>query len=150
MKVLAAGSGVVVTWASTFAAIRVAAAELGVIGLSVVRLAIAALALLVVARFARVRLPERRQALRILAAAFLGTPAYQLLVNAGELHVPAGTASLIVSASPLVSVALATLTLDERLTLVKLARSAIAIAGLALVCLPRSGATLTSGRPSQS
>ena len=71
------------------------------------RLVIAALALLAVAPFARVRLPERRHALLLVAAAFLGMTAYQLLVNAGELHVPAGTASIVVSASPLVSVALA-------------------------------------------
>ena len=102
MKVLAAGLGVVMTWASAFAAIRVAAA--GCFGMS----------------------------------------AYQLLVNAGELHVPAGTASIVISSSPLVSVALATLTLGERLTLTTLAGSAIAIAGLALVCLSRSGATVTS------
>jgi drug/metabolite transporter (DMT)-like permease len=102
MKVLAAGLGVVMTWASAFAAIRVAAA--GCFGMS----------------------------------------AYQLLVNAGELHVPAGTASIVISSSPLVSVALATLTLGERLTVTTLAGSAIAIAGLALVCLSRSGATVTS------
>ena len=68
----------------------------------------------------------------------------RLLVNAGELHVPAGTASIVISSSPLVSVALATLTLGERLTVTTLAGSAIAIAGLALVCLSRSGATVTS------
>lgn len=144
MKVLAAGLGVVVTWASAFAAIRVAAPELGVIGLSVTRLAIAALALLAVAQFSPVRLPERRHGLRLLAAAFFGMPAYQLLVNAGELHVPAGTASIVVSASPLVSVGLATATLGERLTFAKVLGSIVAVAGLVLVCLSRSGAMFSS------
>ena len=55
-KVLTAGLGVVVLWASAFPAIRVAAPDLGVIGLSVVRLAVASLALLAVAPFAHVRL----------------------------------------------------------------------------------------------
>ena len=45
-KVLIAGLGVVVLWASAFPAIRVAAPDLRVIGLSVVRLAVASLALL--------------------------------------------------------------------------------------------------------
>ena len=143
-KVLGAGLGVVITWASAFAAIRVAAPELGVIGLSVARLAIAALALLAIAPFARVRAPERRHALRLVAAAFLGMTAYQLLVNAGELHVPAGTASIVVSASPLVSVALAAVTLGERVTFAKVLGSMVAIAGLVVVCLSRSGATFTS------
>jgi drug/metabolite transporter (DMT)-like permease len=144
MKVVAAGLGVVITWSSAFAAIRVAAPELGVIGLSVTRLAIAALALLAIAPLAHVRLPERRHLPRIAAAGFFGMSAYQLLVNAGELHVPAGTASIVISSSPLISVALATLTLGERLTLTMLVGSAIAIGGLALVCVSRSGATVTS------
>jgi drug/metabolite transporter (DMT)-like permease len=99
---------------------------------------------LAVAPLARVRLPERHQAVPILAAAFFGMAAYQVLLNAGELHVPAGTASIIVAAAPLVSVAIAALAFDERLTAVRVAGSIVAIAGVAVVCLSRSGATLTS------
>ncbi len=143
-KVLAAGLAVVVTWASAFPAIRVAAPDMGVIGLSVVRLAVAALALLAVAPFAHVRLPERRHAFLVLAAAFFGMTAYQVLLNAGELHVPAGTASIIVASAPLVSVAIAVLAYGERLTGAKIAGSIVAIAGVAVVCLARSGATVTS------
>jgi drug/metabolite transporter (DMT)-like permease len=119
LKVLTAGLGVVVMWASAFPAIRVAAPDLGVIGLSFVRLAIAALALLAVAPFAHVRPPERRHALLLGAAAFFGMTAYQVLLNAGELRVPAGPASIVVAC-------------------------AVAIAGVAVVCLARSGASLTS------
>ncbi|HEX3278960.1 MAG TPA: EamA family transporter [Thermoleophilaceae bacterium] len=144
LKVLTAGLGVVVMWASAFPAIRVAAPDLGVIGLSFVRLAIAALALLAVAPFAHVRPPERRHALLLGAAAFFGMTAYQVLLNAGELRVPAGPASIVVASAPLVSVAIAALTLGERLTVAKVAGSAVAIAGVAVVCLARSGASLTS------
>ena len=84
-----AGLVVVLLWASAFPAIRVAAPALGVAGLSLVRLATAAIALLLVAPFAHVRLPERRQLPLVLAAAFAGMTAYQLLLNWGELHVPA-------------------------------------------------------------
>jgi drug/metabolite transporter (DMT)-like permease len=144
LKVLTAGLGVVVIWASAFPAIRVAAPDLGVAGLSFVRLAIAGLALLAVAPFAHVRLPERRHWLRVGAAAFFGTTAYQTLLNAGELHVPAGPASIVVACAPLVSVAIAALVLGERLTVAKVAGSGVAIAGVAVVCLSRSGAGLTS------
>jgi drug/metabolite transporter (DMT)-like permease len=144
LKVLTAGLGVVVMWASAFPAIRVAAPDLGVIGLSFARLAIAALALLAIAPFAHVRLPERRHALLLAAAAFFGMTAYQVLLNAGELHVPAGPASIVVASAPLVSVAIAALALGERLTVAKLAGSMVAIAGVAVVCLARSGASLTS------
>ena len=131
-------------WASAFPAIRVAAPDLGVIGLSVVRLAIAALALLAIAPFAHVRLPERRHAVLLAAAAFFGMTAYQVLLNAGELHVPAGPASIVVASAPLVSVAIAAVALGERLTAAKIAGSGVAIAGVVVVCLARSGASLSS------
>jgi drug/metabolite transporter (DMT)-like permease len=143
-RVLVAGIGVVVMWASAFPAIRVAVPAMGAIGLSFVRLAVAALALLAIAPLAHVRLPERRQLPSLLAAAFFGMTAYQVLLNEGEIHVPAGTASVVVASAPLVSVALATAVLDERLTFFRVAGSVIAIAGVAVVCLSRSGATFSS------
>src|SRR5262245_38990189 len=144
VKVSAAGAGVVVAWASAFPAIQVAAPELGVAGLSFVRLAVAALALLFVAPFAHVRLPERHHAVLLLAAAFFGTTAYQVLLNAAELPVPAGTASIVVASAPLVSVAIAAVALGERLTATKIGGSIVAVAGVAVVCLSRSSATVTS------
>jgi drug/metabolite transporter (DMT)-like permease len=143
-RVIAAGLGVVVLWASAFPAIRVAAPALGVAGLSFVRLTAAAVTLLAVAPFAHVRPPQRRHAVLLAAAAFFGMTAYQVLLNAGELHVPAGTASIVVSSAPMVSVAIATLALGERLTQAKIAGSLVAIAGVAVVCLSRSGATFTT------
>lgn len=143
-RVLAAGLGVVVLWASAFPAIRVASPRLGVIGLSVARLAIASVALLAVAPMFKVRLPARRDLPLILACGFFGMAAYQILLNWGELVIPAGTASIIVAAAPLVSVGIATAFLGERLTLTKIAGSAVAITGVAVVCLSRSGFSLTS------
>jgi drug/metabolite transporter (DMT)-like permease len=55
------------------------------------------------------------------AAAFFVMTAYQLPLNAAELHVPKGKASIVVAAAPLVSVAIATLFLGERLTVTKVA-----------------------------
>lgn len=143
-RVLAAGLGVVVLWASAFPAIRVAAPALGVIGLSFTRLAIAAVALLVVAPIFKVRLPAARDLPLILACGFFGMAAYQILLNWGELDIPAGTASIIVAAAPLVSVAIAVAFLGERLTFTKIIGSAVAITGVAMVCLSRSGFSLST------
>jgi len=155
-RVIAAGLGVVVLWASAFPAIRVAAPALGVIGLSVARLAIAAVALLVVAplfkfrssdgawRLRRRRLPAAKDLPLILACGFFGMAAYQILLNWGELDIPAGTASIIVAAAPLVSVAIAAGFLGERLTPTKIAGSAVAIGGVAVVCLSRAGFSLSA------
>lgn len=97
-----AGLLVVVLWASAFPAIRTAAPAMGVIGLSFTRLLIATLALLVLAVARKARLPRVRDLGWILACGFFGMTAYQLLLNRGELYVPAGTASIIVAAAPLV------------------------------------------------
>ena len=143
-RVLAAGLGVVILWASAFPAIRIAAPALGVIGLSVTRLAIAAVALLVVAPLFRVRLPAVKDLPLILACGFFGMAAYQILLNFGELDIPAGTASIIVAAAPMVSVAIAAAFLGERLTTVKILGSMVAISGVAVVCLARTGFSLST------
>jgi drug/metabolite transporter (DMT)-like permease len=143
-KVVLAGLAVVVLWASAFPAIRVASPALGVFGLSLVRIGVAAIALLILAPFLSVRLPARKDIPLVILCAFLGMPAYQLLLNWGELAVPAGTSSIIVAAAPLVSVSVATITLRERLTLLTVIGSVVALGGVAIVCLTRSGVALST------
>jgi drug/metabolite transporter (DMT)-like permease len=135
---------VVLSWASAFPAIRVAAPELGVVGLSLVRLVVAALALLLLAPALGLRVPARRDLPLVIACGFFGMAAYQVLLNWGELHVPAGTASIIVAAAPLVSIAIAAGAFGERLSALKIAGSAVAIAGVALVSTSRSDTSVTS------
>ena len=132
-----AGLGVVLLWASAFPAIQVAAPDLGVIGLSFVRLAVATVALVVVGVLRGIRLPRVRDLGWIAAAGFFGMFAYQLLLNTSELQVPAGTASIIVSAAPLVSVAVAWLLFREPVT-------PVTIVGSAIVCLSRAGLSLSA------
>ncbi len=144
LRVILAGLAVVVLWASAFPAIRVAAPELGVIGLSLIRLVVAAAVLLAVAPFLGVRLPRRRDLPLVLACAFFGMTAYQLLLNWGELHVPAGTASIIVAAAPLVSVLVAVVAFQERLSLIRIIGSIVAVTGVAFVCLARAGLSLSA------
>jgi len=139
-----AGLGVVVLWASAFPAIRVAVPDLGVIGLSITRLAVAAIVLVVCAAVRHMRAPKLRDLGWIIACGFFGMTAYQLLLNQSELHVPAGTASIIVAAAPLVSVAVARILFDERITRFTVMGSAVALSGVAIVCLARSGLTMSA------
>jgi drug/metabolite transporter (DMT)-like permease len=144
LRVLAAGLGVVVLWASAFPAIRVAAPELGPIGLSFARLVVATIALLILAPIVGVRLPAKRHLPLIALAGFFGMTAYQLLLNTGEVFVPAGTSSIIVAAAPLVSVGIAAVAFGERLSPVRIAGSVCAIAGVLVVCLARAGLSLSA------
>ncbi|MGH1549831.1 DMT family transporter [Leifsonia poae] len=139
-----AGLAVVLLWASAFPAIQVAAPALGVVGLSVVRLAVAAVALLLVAAVARIRPPRLRDLGWVVAAGFFGMTAYQLLLNESELHVPAGTASILVAAAPLVSVAVARVLFGERTSPLTIAGGAVALGGVVIVCLSRAGVSLTA------
>ena len=134
-----AGFAVVVLWASAFPAIRVAVPEFGVVGLSFVRLAIAAVALLIVGMCMRIRPPRFADLGWVAACGLTGMAAYQLLLNWGELHVPAGTASIIVSAAPLVSVFVARVLFAERVPVIVGVGSVVALAGVTVVCLARSG-----------
>ncbi|WP_285635256.1 DMT family transporter [Microbacterium arabinogalactanolyticum] len=143
-RALSAGLSVVLLWASAFPAIRVAAPAMGVIGLSFARLLVAALALLVVAVIVKARLPRARDLGWIAACGFFGMAAYQLLLNWGEIYVPAGTASIIVAAAPLVSVVVARVLFSERISRTTVVGSIIALAGVAFVCLARAGVSLSA------
>jgi drug/metabolite transporter (DMT)-like permease len=143
-RVLLSGLGVVILWASAFPAIRVAAPGLGPIGLSFVRLIVAAVALLVLAPFVKMRLPAAKDLVLIFVCAFFGMTAYQLLLNTGEIFVPAGTSSIIVAAAPLVSVGIAVVAFGEKLTWVRIAGSILAVGGVLIVCLARAGLSLSA------
>jgi hypothetical protein len=97
----------VVLWATAFPAIRVGLDGYGVAGLSLMRLAVASAALAVAAPLLRVRRPRVADLPLIAVCGVTGMSAYQLLLNWGEVHVPAGTASLLVSTAPVFSVMLA-------------------------------------------
>ena len=143
-RAVLSGLAVVVLWASAFPAIQVAAPELGVVGLSFVRLSVALAALLLFAFISRIRVPRLRDLGWIVAAGFFGMTAYQLLLNESELHVPAGTASIIVAAAPLVSVSVARILFRERVTAMTITGSAVALAGVLVVCLSRAGLSLSA------
>lgn len=128
-------AGTVVLWASAFPAIRVGVDGLGVAALSLLRLAVASVALSVVAAFAGVRRPRARDLPHIALCGATGMTAYQVMLNWGEIHVPAGTASLLIAAVPVFSVLLAGAFLSEPITRDVIVGSVIAVAGCALVAL---------------
>lgn len=125
----------VVLWAAAFPAIRVGVAAYGTVGLSVLRLLVASVALGLAAPLLGVRLPRRADLPLILLCGLAGMTAYQLLLNWGEVHVPAGTASLLVSTAPVFGALLAWVFLRERLGWQTVLGSAVALSGSALIAL---------------
>lgn len=125
----------VVLWASAFPAIRVALGGYGPTELSLFRLAVATAVLVAVLPWMKVRLPARRDLPRVLAVGATGMSAYQLLLNWGETHVPAGTAALIMATVPAISALLAAAFLGERLGPAKVVGSLFALAGTVVIAM---------------
>jgi drug/metabolite transporter (DMT)-like permease len=120
-------------WASAFVAIRHLAETFSPGGLSLGRLVVGSLCLGVVA-FAR-GLPRlsRRDWLPLLLIGVLWFGVYNVTLNAGERHVDAGTAVMIIQVSPVLIALLATLFLDERFTAYLGFGLALAFAGVGLI-----------------
>ena len=128
-----AAAGTVLLWASAFPAITVAVRGLGPAGLAVARLAVASAVLALAAPLLGVRRPRRRDLPLIALCGLAGMTGYQLLLNAGERVVPAGTASLLVATAPVYASLLAVAFLGERSSRRRWAGSAAALAGTALI-----------------
>ena len=132
-----AAAGTVLLWASAFPAITVAVRGLGPAGLAVARLAVASAALALAAPLMGVRRPKPRDLPLIALCGLAGMTGYQLLLNAGERVVPAGTASLLVATAPVYASLLAVAFLGERSSgrTRRWAGSAVALAGTALIAV---------------
>jgi drug/metabolite transporter (DMT)-like permease len=129
----------VILWASAFAAIREAVHALGWQHLSVLRLVLAALALGGVAAFKRVGWPARGDLPLLALCALSGMTAYQVLLNAGEVTVPAATASLLVNVSPIFTTLLAMALLGERLSALGWCGVCVGFAGATVIALAAGG-----------
>ncbi|ALG10138.1 hypothetical protein AOZ06_27460 [Kibdelosporangium phytohabitans] len=105
-----------VLWACAFVAIRVAVAGFSSGGLSLGRLLIASVVMAVAAPFLGVRMPSRSHVVRIVGCGLAGMAGYQVLLNAGERTVSAGTASMVVNSGPVFAALLAFVLLKERIT----------------------------------
>jgi terminal-alkyne amino-acid exporter len=130
-----AAAGTVLLWASAFPAITVAVRGFGPAGLAVARLAVASAALAVAAPLMGVRRPRLGDLPLIALCGLAGMTGYQLLLNAGERVVPAGTASLLVATAPVYSSLLAVAFLGERSSGRRWVGSAVALAGTALIAV---------------
>jgi drug/metabolite transporter (DMT)-like permease len=135
MKAKFAAAGTVLLWASAFPAIAVAVRGLGPAGLAVTRLAIASAALALAAPFLGVRRPRAGDLPLIALCGLAGMTGYQLLLNAGERVVPAGTASLLVATAPVYASLLAACFLGERPSRRRWLGSGIALAGVAVIAV---------------
>ncbi|KAB2887698.1 MAG: EamA family transporter, partial [Burkholderiaceae bacterium] len=127
----------VILWSSAFPAIRAALDGFGPAELAAGRYLVASAAFAAYALATRMPLPARSDWPRIALVGALGIAAYNLLLNAGEVTVAAGTAALIINTVPVFAALLSTLLLGERLRGWGWAGIALSFAGVAVIALGR-------------
>ena len=131
---LAAVGVTLVLWASAFVAIRHLAGDFSAGALSLGRLLVGSLCLGVVAlEPRRWPGPTRGEWVSIVTIGVLWFGIYNVALNAGEQHVDAGTAVMLIQVSPVLIALLAATFLHERFTLYLGLGLALAFAGVGLI-----------------
>lgn len=147
---LAAVATTLVLWASAFVAIRHLGDDFSPGALSLGRLLVGSLCLAAVALPQGLPRPTPPQWGRLVAIGLLWFALYNVALNAGELLVDAGTASMLIQVAPVVIALLAALFLGERFTAGLGLGLALAFGGVALIALstspgPGSGGSAVPG-----
>src|SRR6476660_2150319 len=125
-------------WASAFVAIRYAGHHLPPGALSLARLLVATLALGAFVALKREPMPARADLPRIAFVGVLWLGAYNVLLNAAERHVDAGTAAMLVNIGPVLIAPLAAVVLREGYPRSLFTGCAVAFAGVALIGIATS------------
>jgi drug/metabolite transporter (DMT)-like permease len=129
----------IITWASSFAAIRVCLGALAPVELAAARYvaagAIAAVYLVVM----RPHMPTRRDLIRLAIVGGIFISAYAILLNTGELTVPAGPASFIINTMPVFTALIAIPVLGERFGLWGWIGTATSFGGVTLIAAATQG-----------
>ncbi|MFC4427813.1 DMT family transporter [Deinococcus navajonensis] len=127
----------IVFWASAFAGIRAGLDSFTPGHLTLYRFLVASVALGLYAAAARIPVPPLGDLWRIGVLSLSGITLYHVCLNYGEVSVPAGTASLIIAAGPVITALLATRFAGERLNGLGWLGTLISLAGVALIVLGR-------------
>jgi drug/metabolite transporter (DMT)-like permease len=127
-------------WASAFVAIRAALVGYSPGGLALLRFMIAGgcMGLIYWRMPTRSKIPFRDVA-GLLATGAVGIGVYNIMLNSGEMTVPSGVASFIVSQSPILTAVVAILFLGERLNLMRTMGFVVSVIGVVLIAVGQVG-----------
>jgi len=125
----------VVLWASAFVGIRALGDTFSPGPLSLGRLLVGATVLTAIARPRLDRVPRGRPLLLVVAYGVVWFGAYNVALNAGERHLDAGTAALLVNIGPILVALFAGLLLHEGFPRPLVAGMAIAFVGVAIIAI---------------
>ena len=122
----------VLIWSNAFIAIKVAVAEVSSFLLVVARFGVAAVPYLILFIFKRnLFVPlEKKDFLQVLFISLISTVGYHMTLNTGEQLIAAGTASLIIATTPIITSIMSKYFLNEELSARKLIGILISFSGV--------------------
>jgi drug/metabolite transporter (DMT)-like permease len=129
----------ILSWASSFAVIRVCLGPLTPIELAAARYVAAGVLGAIYLLVARPAMPSKRDFIRLAIAGVLFITVYAVLLNTGEQTVPAGPASFIINTMPVFTALIAVVVLGERFGLWGWIGTATSFGGVALIAAATSG-----------
>ncbi len=120
-------------WGVNFSVVKFGLRFMEPLAFNAVRVMLAAVALLLIARVQRLPLPPKKQLWALLALGVLGHGVYQALFVQGMAHTRAGSASLVMAATPVLIAVLGRVRGVDRLHARGYVGIALSIAGIAAV-----------------
>ncbi|MGP4081173.1 DMT family transporter [Pseudalkalibacillus sp. R45] len=136
----------VVIWGSTFAAIRASLHGGYAAGhLVFTRYFIASMIFIILALLPgfRIRVPDKKDLVKIMLLGFVGITLYNIGVTFGELTVSAGTAGMLIGSTPVFTALIAVLVLKERPGAAGWIGLSIGFIGIVLITLGTSGSSFS-------
>ncbi|EEK50556.1 DMT family transporter [Bacillus cereus ATCC 10876] len=146
LRIICAHAFTILIWGTAFPAIRMGLESYTPEHLTLLRLLIASFILLLFSFIYKLRLPDLKDIPAIFIFGALGFTIYHIALNYGEKTVNAGSASLIISVTPIVTAILAFVFLNEKMKLNGWIGGVMSFAGIALISFSQGDAIqLNSG-----
>ncbi|HFK1808303.1 TPA: DMT family transporter [Bacillus cereus] len=146
LRIICAHAFTILIWGTAFPAIRLGLESYTPEHLTLLRLLIASFILLLFSFIYKLRLPDLKDIPAIFIFGALGFTIYHIALNYGEKTVNAGSASLIISVTPIVTAILASVFLNDKMKLNGWLGGVISFAGIALISFSQGDAIqLNSG-----
>ncbi|AKR09676.1 DMT family transporter [Bacillus thuringiensis] len=146
LRIICAHAFTILIWGTAFPAIRMGLESYTPEHLTLLRLLIASFILLLFSFIYKLRLPHLKDIPAIFIFGALGFTIYHIALNYGEKTVNAGSASLIISVTPIVTAILASVFLNEKMKLNGWIGGVMSFAGIALISFSQGDAIqLNSG-----
>ncbi|MGM7700474.1 DMT family transporter [Pseudalkalibacillus sp. Hm43] len=146
MKAFLMALTTVIIWGSTFAAIRASlhgGYTAGHLVLSRYAIASAIFIALALVPGIRIRIPHKKDLIKIFLLGFVGITLYNIGVTFGELTITAGSAGMLIGSTPIFTALIAVLFMKERLGKAGWTGLSIGFLGVILITVGTSGASFS-------